>query len=62
MDGPLTGRSFLIERIPRRLRRGKMTIISVRQECLTYREVGRTFLSVNTLMIPRPKGRGSSLL
>ena len=59
---------LLIERIPRRLRslrcnaanRGKMTIIRVRQECLTYREVGRTFLSVNKLMIPRPLGRGSS--
>ena len=50
----------LIERIPRRLRRGKITIIRVRQECLTYREVGRTFLSVNKLIIPRPLGRGSS--
>jgi len=51
----------LIERIPRRLRRGIITIIRVRQECLTYREVGRTFLSVNKLMIPRPLGWGSSL-
>ena len=59
---PLIQISFLIERISRRLRRGKMTNIRVRQECLTYKEVGRTFLSVNTLMIPQPLGRSSSLI